>query len=514
MKHLVPVHSWSTLVSLLLLASACAPPVVAQHPTPTATLAPAPQPTTDSPRPRLMALITGRLVQLGACLRVRAEREQTDALLVWPPDFDMSLVDHTLIVTDRLEHQQVNVHLGDYIELGGGELPQLDETLRTTAGCPGPYWVVGSLPHVVLPTPMPPTAAPADNVTVTGRIVLGYADHSPVADLPLWLGTESLGPPITRTDASGVFTLTGQAVRQVVNVVDDHLTFQFTITQAGKFDAGTFYYPLIHPGPELTPTPPATPAAAAERHQPLTAGLTLDEYALAAPPDGDRIADTSPLSGSWADIVARHQGEGGAVLWPDFTTDAQGRRTLTVQWRGQPLLARELLNASPRHLDLVMRRANPLWHLVQVWQGDRSLYLISTGDVSPVDKLRAFLAYGDHWLLEVAYVASYFDAATGLIKDTVTGYVVQDGVLLNTPDSDEEAFGLQLLRGQPFYFYQRTGQFGIVYAGQHVPLGYDGVPHYGCCSNAMLNPIVRTNMVSFFARRGQTWYYVEIGAYG
>ena len=93
------------------------------------------------------------------------------------------------------------------------------------------------------------------DATARGRIVLGYGDHSPVADLPLWLGKESLGQPVTRTDANGEFTLTGLSIGQVVDVVDDHLAFEFKVTSGGIVDLGTIEYPLIHPSNNIVPTP-------------------------------------------------------------------------------------------------------------------------------------------------------------------------------------------------------------------------------------------------------------------
>ncbi len=83
------------------------------------------------------------------------------------------------------------------------------------------------------PTPVP-TATPG-SATARGQVVLGYGDHSPVPDLPLWLGKVSVG--------------------QVVDVVDDHLAFQFKVTSDGIIDLGTIEYPLIHPGNDITPTP-------------------------------------------------------------------------------------------------------------------------------------------------------------------------------------------------------------------------------------------------------------------
>jgi hypothetical protein len=111
-----------------------------------------------------------------------------------------------------------------------------------------------------------PASQTAGFATVIGRIVLGYADHSPVADLPLWLGTESHGQPVARTNAQGEFILKGLPVGQVINVVDDHLTFQVSITSAGTLDLGTLEYPLIHPPINIGQTPAsklpgATPTA-------------------------------------------------------------------------------------------------------------------------------------------------------------------------------------------------------------------------------------------------------------
>ena len=104
----------------------------------------------------------------------------------------------------------------------------------------------------------PPTAVPAATVgtaTARGRIVLGYGDHGAVPGLPLWLGKESRGQPVARTDANGEFSLTGLPIGQVVDVVDDHLAFQIKVTSGGIIDLGTIEYPLIHPGNNIVPTP-------------------------------------------------------------------------------------------------------------------------------------------------------------------------------------------------------------------------------------------------------------------
>ena len=93
----------------------------------------------------------------------------------------------------------------------------------------------------------PIATATQETATAIGRIILGYGDHGPVPNLPLWLGKESSGKPVTYTDANGKFILTGLPIGQTIDVVDDHLAFQFIITSSGIIDIGIFEYPLIRP---------------------------------------------------------------------------------------------------------------------------------------------------------------------------------------------------------------------------------------------------------------------------
>jgi len=258
------------------------------------------------------------------------------------------------------------------------------------------------------------------------------------------------------------------------------------------------------------PAPAATAGALAERHQTLASGLSFDEYALQGPPDLDPL-NFQPVQWTRAAIEARHQADGGASAYLNSYVDDQGHYSLPAQWNGQTLVARELLNGSPLHVNLVMRR--PLWILVQVRQGARTIFAIPTGDPSPIESLRLLLAYGAHWVLEVAHVSNVYQPPANEIASLVTGQIVQDGVLLNTRYGYAEAFGLQLLRGKLFYFFRKDGQVGVSYGGRDTLLGYDAVSHYGCCSGAEMNPRPRADMVSFFAQQGGVWFYVEIGAY-
>lgn len=71
-------------------------------------------------------------------------------------------------------------------------------------------------------------------------------------------------------------------------------------------------------------------------------------------------------------------------------------------------------------------------------------------------------------------------------------------------------FGFQLLDGKPFYFFKKDDRIYISYDHQELPLTYDEIPHYQCCSAGGLNAVAGPNWVGFFGRRGEVWYYTEI----
>lgn len=148
---------------------------------------------------------------------------------------------------------------------------------------------------------------------------------------------------------------------------------------------------------------------------------------------------------------------------------------------------------------------------VSVLDGDQEIYRIATGPSSPVNPLRGFWSYADHWVLETALI-NLNEANDPNVK-FATGQLTEDGVLQNTPFGYTEIFGFQTLGGRPFYFFEKNGSYGFTYDGQVVEAGYANIPHFQCCSDAALNPKAAPNLVAFFAQKGETWYYVEIGVY-
>jgi hypothetical protein len=91
--------------------------------------------------------------------------------------------------------------------------------------------------------------APADTSdgsgrTVTGQIVQGYGDHSPVARALLQLepGSEF----VAETDANGEFTLNDVPFAETT-VYAGHLRFVIPAGEEARLDLGTIEYPLVHP---------------------------------------------------------------------------------------------------------------------------------------------------------------------------------------------------------------------------------------------------------------------------
>ena len=149
---------------------------------------------------------------------------------------------------------------------------------------------------------------------------------------------------------------------------------------------------------------------------------------------------------------------------------------------------------------------------VTITRNGKRIYQIPVGDSSPIGSLRGLWTYADHWALETAFVTNH--RIGNEIVSQASGQISVDGKLLNQQLGYQEAFGFQTMHGKPFYFFKQHGKIGTVYNDVAIPLNYVEIPHYGCCSAATLNPRAAQNMVAFFARKGSTWYYVEIGVFG
>ncbi len=260
--------------------------------------------------------------------------------------------------------------------------------------------------------------------------------------------------------------------------------------------------------PTATLTPPATPAPTAtasaasdEKHLVLESGLQVEEFALTGAPQVEPLT-LNLRSGGQPEVFFLPSNR---LSPPASEIDAGGRRIIKASLGAEQLSAVLFETSRTTNADGSVF----LQEAVQVVRGGQVVYTTQPADASPIDPLRGLWTYGDHWVLEYARVTNTIKDNT--IESYVTGQIIQDGELLNDSLGYQEAFGFQTFAGNPFYFFKRDGQIGVNYAGQETMLGYDDVPHYGCCSAAELNPRQYVTGVTFTAQRNGTYYYVVIG---
>ena len=238
---------------------------------------------------------------------------------------------------------------------------------------------------------------------------------------------------------------------------------------------------------------PAAPAA-------LPAELSIEEYALSQRPEAE-YTQLYFAEGTQEEIFAKHAGEReNLITIMDHACTVATHFGQCATLGTDPLAAwADDSNAPLASISVTMtRNGNPI-------------YKIPVGNNSPIGPIRGLWVYGDHWALETAYVTNHQKGNE--IDSQAVGQISVDGQLLNKKLNYQEAFGFQTMHGKPFYFFKKGGKIGISYDGVEVPLGYAEVLHYGCCSAATLNPKVAQNMAAFFARKGSTWYYTEIGVF-
>lgn len=192
-----------------------------------------------------------------------------------------------------------------------------------------------------------------------------------------------------------------------------------------------------------------------------------------------------------AEILALHAAE-RAMIIPDRSEFILGRHVMRLYLGPDLLTATETYSASDNRGEVIVTR------------NDREIYRIDTGMPSPIAGLQGLWAYDGHWVLETAYIT----------PDAYGGRLTRDGAVLRPLADNKEMFDFQLMAGRPFFFLNVDGTIRLSFDDRERVPGYDEVPHYQCCSAAVLNPLHAEHMVAFFARRGDTWYYVEAGLFG
>jgi len=224
--------------------------------------------------------------------------------------------------------------------------------------------------------------------------------------------------------------------------------------------------------------------------------LTMEEHPLEGMPQSDPYVFT-PQEGSQEEILQVHEAD-RSLLFPDPFTPIDGKPAISSTLDGEALVAVQTFidNASDSY--------------VQVMLDGAEIYRITTGPASPINNLCGLWIYDNHWALETVLINP---EGNDTLTPFALGQITIDGVLQNELNGYDDAFSLQTIAGKPFFFFKRDGRIGYSYDGQETLLEYEEVPHYYCCSDSVLNPIQAQNMVAFFARSGDTWYYVEIGVF-
>ena len=221
-------------------------------------------------------------------------------------------------------------------------------------------------------------------------------------------------------------------------------------------------------------------------------GLVLEQHPLIGSPQVEPM-QFNPMEGNMEDILRTHAEERNNYLVQQ-TTFLEGKTVLEAVLDGKPLIAEQFYLDGGRD------------GFVTINQAGKEVYQINTGPGSPITSLAGLWVVNDSWWLETVLINLDGEPFT-------TGQISRDGDLLNTIMNNQDSFGLQTIAGIPFYFFKRDGKIGYWYEGKEIMLEYDDIPHYLCCSNSILNPRASENMVSFFARSGNDWFYVELGLF-
>lgn len=217
-------------------------------------------------------------------------------------------------------------------------------------------------------------------------------------------------------------------------------------------------------------------------------GLTIEENEIVGQPDLDSLS-LNPAHGSEEAIRDRHAEEKGEVyLFLSRNSATDGTHTYEA-------------NESAVGHDVT----------ITVTRDGETIFEESAGDSSPTAPIRGLWMDDGHWVLEFAYITTTNVDNTNYTN--AVGQVTRDGVSLNEQYGYDEIFGYQLLDGKPFYFYTLDGKIHLSYDGEDLPIAYDEVYHYNCCSSARFNPVAGTNWVGFWGVREGVTYYTEIGRY-
>jgi hypothetical protein len=260
------------------------------------------------------------------------------------------------------------------------------------------------------------------------------------------------------------------------------------------------FFPTISPEP--TNTPPVRVFTPMTTNTPwiFSTGLSIEEHPLEKQPEIEPLV-IHPLDAlTQTEILLKHNDEWGKTLPPNEYYSV-GHGDLWV------MQGNDKLEVNPQPNENVLFTS-------QVTRNGNVIFSTPIDPPGVTSAFRVLTLYDTHWVLETTQAKPPLPPNTQQVDSFFKGEVFIDGHSLDALHGYDQSFGFQTIHGRPFYFYTRNGKTGVSYDGQEIPLGYDGVYHYGCCSGGALNPRMAQNIIGFFAWRGDRWYYTEIGVFG
>lgn len=214
--------------------------------------------------------------------------------------------------------------------------------------------------------------------------------------------------------------------------------------------------------------------------------ISVEEYELRKHPSTDDYFFV-PVTGSAASIQKKHEVERGQPV--------EGAHLIRLD-NGQLIQVEETSQATglsdPSHI------LN-----ITITQNGNGIFTMQSL-ISPISAFRGLWSFENHWFAEIIAAWDY-----NSFRSFTKGDIFMDGKSINETHSYTESFGFQLLHGRPFYFFEKDARIGVSYDGQEIPLGYDRVPHHGCCSASFLNPKTYENMVIFLLFAGTNGFMLK-----
>jgi hypothetical protein len=154
-----------------------------------------------------------------------------------------------------------------------------------------------------------------------------------------------------------------------------------------------------------------------------------------------------------------------------------------------------ITNSQPQYLNNdVMYPELKAAQQVSVYRSGRVIYTTDAPDRPAASGLIGFWTFIGHWSLEVV------------------DRVIIDGQPVNERYGYTKSYEFHVLNQKPLFFFEKDGRLGLNYDGNEIPLPWQSIDHYGCCSGGTLNPVQVGNLLLFFARQGDRWDYVELEA--